>query len=183
MAKYSLLTKTSRWLTIRCKQWLMVGKVCLESHRRHLHLLSSRRQGNRNGSEINPSTNGRRHRRREAFVISPVFADSRVSNTIAGNQLRECVRKWQSPPDPSTNHNIASDRQHEGTAEWFFESDKFENWKVTGSLLWIHGKRTFFYLRLRWSYGPPVSQRAPGRASYGSSFLKSCSIGKLMIVE
>ncbi|KAH9069514.1 ankyrin repeat-containing domain protein, partial [Lactarius deliciosus] len=50
------------------------------------------------------------------------------------------LRKWQSPPDPSTNHNIAGDRQHEGTAEWFFDSDQFENWKVTGSLLWIHGK-------------------------------------------
>ena len=28
--------------------------------------------------------------------------------------------------------------------EWFFESNNFENWKVTGSLLWIHRKRTFF---------------------------------------
>src|SRR5258708_1610264 len=62
---------------------------------------------------------------------------------ITGNQVRESLRKWQSPPDPSTNHNIAGDRQHEGTAEWFFESDKFEKWKVVGSLLWIHGKRTF----------------------------------------
>ncbi|KAI9436028.1 hypothetical protein H4582DRAFT_1817026, partial [Lactarius indigo] len=63
-----------------------------------------------------------------------------MSNTIAGNQLRESLRKWQSPPDPSTNHNIAGDRQHEGTAGWFFESSQCENWKVTGSLLWIHGK-------------------------------------------
>ncbi|KAH9019918.1 ankyrin repeat-containing domain protein [Lactarius deliciosus] len=55
-------------------------------------------------------------------------------------QLRESLRKWQSPPDPSTNHNIAGDRQHEGTAEWFFESSQFEKWKLTGSLLWIHGK-------------------------------------------
>ncbi|KAH8983656.1 hypothetical protein EDB92DRAFT_2117406 [Lactarius akahatsu] len=56
------------------------------------------------------------------------------------NQLRESLRRWQSPPDPSTNHNIAGDRQHEGTAEWFFDSDQFENWLVSGSLLWIHGK-------------------------------------------
>ena len=62
---------------------------------------------------------------------------------ISGNQLRESLRKWQSPPDPSINHNIAGDRQHEGTAEWFVESDKFERWKVDGSLLWIHGKRMF----------------------------------------
>ena len=62
---------------------------------------------------------------------------------ITGNQLRESLRKWQSPSDPSTNHNIAGGRQHEGTAEWFVESDKFEKWKVDGTLLWIHGKRTF----------------------------------------
>ncbi|KAH9167666.1 hypothetical protein EDB89DRAFT_1909840 [Lactarius sanguifluus] len=59
---------------------------------------------------------------------------------VKRNQLRESLRKWQSPPDPSTNHNIAGDRQHEGTAEWFFEGNQFENWKVNGSLLWIHGK-------------------------------------------
>ncbi|KAI9443994.1 hypothetical protein H4582DRAFT_1807258, partial [Lactarius indigo] len=47
---------------------------------------------------------------------------------------------WQSPPDPSTNHNFASDRQHEGTAEWFIKDDKFGEWKAVGSLLWIHGK-------------------------------------------
>ncbi|KAH9007423.1 hypothetical protein EDB84DRAFT_1603616 [Lactarius hengduanensis] len=64
---------------------------------------------------------------------------------VKQSQLRESLRKWQSPPDPSTNHNIAGDRQHEGTAEWFFESSQFENWKLTGSLLWIHGKRTFLY--------------------------------------
>ncbi|KAH9069508.1 hypothetical protein EDB83DRAFT_2551109 [Lactarius deliciosus] len=59
---------------------------------------------------------------------------------VKQNQLRENLRKWQSPPDPSTNHNIVGDRQHEGTAEWFFESSQFEDWKLTGSLLWIHGK-------------------------------------------
>ncbi|KAH9036079.1 hypothetical protein EDB84DRAFT_1437750 [Lactarius hengduanensis] len=87
----------------------------------------------RHGSENNGSTE-------EAFVISPVFADNRVFNTITENQLRESLMKWQSPPDPSTNHNIAGGRQHEGTAEWFFEGNQFENWKVTGSLLWIYGK-------------------------------------------
>src|SRR6266702_335040 len=65
MAKYSLLTTTSKRLTIRCKRWLTVGKVCLASHR-HLQLLSYRR----NGSEINTPTNGGRRRRREAFVKS-----------------------------------------------------------------------------------------------------------------
>ncbi|KAH9069606.1 hypothetical protein EDB83DRAFT_440420, partial [Lactarius deliciosus] len=61
-------------------------------------------------------------------------------DNVKWNQQRECLRRWQSPPDPSTNHNIAGDRQHEGTAEWFLDSNQFENWKLTGSLLWIHGK-------------------------------------------
>ena len=73
----------------------------------------------------------------------PFFADGQVSNTVTGGQLRECLRKWQSPPDPSTSHNIACECQHEGTAKWFCQGNVFEEWKVAGSLLWIHGKRTF----------------------------------------
>jgi hypothetical protein len=60
---------------------------------------------------------------------------------IPGNQMRDCLRKWQSAPDPSTSHNFASDRQHEGTADWFIKNEKFWEWKISGSLLWIHGKR------------------------------------------
>ncbi|KAH9011717.1 ankyrin repeat-containing domain protein [Lactarius deliciosus] len=59
---------------------------------------------------------------------------------FAGRQLRESLRKWQSPSDPSMNHVIASYCQHEGTAEWFCKGNIFEEWKATGSLLWIHGK-------------------------------------------
>ena len=53
-------------------------------------------------------------------------------------------RAWLSPPDPSTNQNIAYDAQHEGTAKWFFEGNISTEWKTkpTTSLLWIHGKRT-----------------------------------------
>ncbi|KAH9008648.1 hypothetical protein EDB84DRAFT_1571881 [Lactarius hengduanensis] len=35
-------------------------------------------------------------------------------DNVKRNQLRDNLRKWQSPPDPSTNHNIAGDRQREG---------------------------------------------------------------------
>ncbi|KAH9069520.1 hypothetical protein EDB83DRAFT_2674261 [Lactarius deliciosus] len=79
-------------------------------------VLSSRRQCNRDGSQINPPTNGGRRGQREAESIT------------------DSLRKWQSPPDPFTNHNIAGDRQHEETAEWVFESNQFESWKA-GSLL------------------------------------------------
>ncbi|KAI9434804.1 hypothetical protein H4582DRAFT_2100757, partial [Lactarius indigo] len=55
-------------------------------------------------------------------------------------KMLERLREWQSPSDPSTNHIIASDRQHDGTAEWFCKGNTFDEWKATGSLLWVHGK-------------------------------------------
>ena len=60
---------------------------------------------------------------------------------LSGIQLRETIHKWLSPPDPSTNHNIACGTHHKKTATWFFEGSIFQDWKSTGSLLWIHGKR------------------------------------------
>ena len=61
----------------------------------------------------------------------------------AGDQLQERFRRWLSPPDPSINHNTARNAHHEGTAEWFIHGNTFSEWKSsTGSVLWIHGKRT-----------------------------------------
>jgi hypothetical protein len=62
---------------------------------------------------------------------------------LTGSQLRQGLRIWLSPPDPSTNHNIACNAHHTGTATWFFEGRTYNEWKSTGSELplWIHGKR------------------------------------------
>src|SRR6267154_2723172 len=60
---------------------------------------------------------------------------------ISENQLRESIYKWLSPPDPSTNHNIACDTHHKKTATWFFKGNIYQEWKSKGSLLWVHGKR------------------------------------------
>jgi|SRR5712671_2002965 len=60
-----------------------------------------------------------------------------------GNQFRQELRRWLSPPDPSTNHNIARQAHFEGTATWFFQGDTYKEWKSAASLLWIHGKRMF----------------------------------------
>jgi hypothetical protein len=59
---------------------------------------------------------------------------------VSGNQLRESIHKWLSPPDPSMNHNIACGTRHKKTANWFFQGSIFQDWKSSGSLLWIHGK-------------------------------------------
>jgi hypothetical protein len=72
--------------------------------------------------------------------------DSEV--TVTGDQLQENHRRWLSPPDPSTNHNIAHRSHHSGTASWFIQGDTFKEWKSTGSLLWIHGNREYSSLFL-----------------------------------
>jgi hypothetical protein len=60
---------------------------------------------------------------------------------ISEKQLRESIHKWLSPPDPSTNHNIACGTHHKKAATWFFQGNIYREWKSKGSLLWIHGKR------------------------------------------
>jgi len=59
------------------------------------------------------------------------------------SQLRESIHKWLSPPDPSTNHNIACETHLKRTASWFVQGNTFREWKNQrgSSLLWIHGKR------------------------------------------
>ena len=80
------------------------------------------------------------------FVITQVPPGHGVPNINlpVGDQVRESLRKWVPPPDPSTNHTVACDIQHDGSAQWFFRDGIFSEWKSTGSLLWIYGKRMFF---------------------------------------
>ncbi|KAH9009051.1 hypothetical protein EDB85DRAFT_2283293 [Lactarius pseudohatsudake] len=59
------------------------------------------------------------------------------------NELREKLRKWTAPPDPSVNYNTASSAHHQGTTAWCTKGNTLTDWKASGSLLWIHGKRTY----------------------------------------
>ncbi|KAI0266891.1 hypothetical protein BGY98DRAFT_1102427 [Russula aff. rugulosa BPL654] len=75
-----------------------------------------------------------------------VNVNDKVTEVIRGvrekcrtNQLRESIHKWLSPPDSSTNHNIACGTHHKKTATWFFEGSIYKEWK-SRFLLWIHGK-------------------------------------------
>jgi hypothetical protein len=65
------------------------------------------------------------------------------SHNFAGNQLRDNLLRWLSPPDPSTNHNIACKAHHNGTTQWFFQGSIYNQWKSTDGFLWVHGKRAF----------------------------------------
>jgi hypothetical protein len=44
------------------------------------------------------------------------------------------------------NQNFVSKARHGGTAAWFFETDALTEWKASGSLLWVYGKRMFFQI-------------------------------------
>ena len=91
------------------------------------------------------ATDGKQRGRNQVCVISQLRRRSLSarSNRLTGKQLKQILRTWLSPSDPSTNHNIARKVQHKGAAVWFFRGSIFIEWKSTGSLLWIHGKRAF----------------------------------------
>jgi len=87
---------------------------------------------------------------RSSSLSFPTFL-SECSHLFAGNLLRDNLLRWLSPSDPSTNHNIASKAHHDGTAQWFFQGVIFNEWKSSGSFLWVHGKRVFLLvLNLRY---------------------------------
>ena len=77
------------------------------------------------------------------FVFRRVASASDNPYVFAGEQLRESLRRWVTPPDPSTNHTIACGIQHNGSDQWFFRGSIFSERKSNGSLLWIYGKRMF----------------------------------------
>lgn len=53
---------------------------------------------------------------------------------------RQQIEKWLSPPDPSTNHNIATSLRHPKTGRWFLDSNKYRDWKAKlNDCLWLHG--------------------------------------------
>jgi hypothetical protein len=82
-------------------------------------------------------------RMERSWFQNRIHAGHAGSIMVTGNQLRQDLRSWLSPPDPFTNHNIACNAHHKGTATWFFEGRTYKEWKSTGSesLLWVHGKR------------------------------------------
>jgi hypothetical protein len=78
-----------------------------------------------------------------SLFLKRIRAGHAGSIILTGDQLQQNLRRWLSPQDPSTNHNIACNAHHKGTANWFFEGRTYKEWKSTSSesLLWIHGKR------------------------------------------
>ncbi|EXK26982.1 hypothetical protein FOMG_16421 [Fusarium oxysporum f. sp. melonis 26406] len=50
------------------------------------------------------------------------------------------IERWLSPPDCSTNANLARKRRHPGTGAWLLNSPVFQEWKLgTRQHLWLYG--------------------------------------------
>lgn len=61
-----------------------------------------------------------------------------------GTQMRESVRRRLKPPSPSVNHKAAQAALRKGSESWFIRDSRFDEWKKTGSFLWICGNRADF---------------------------------------
>ncbi|KAG7415831.1 Vegetative incompatibility protein HET-E-1 [Fusarium oxysporum f. sp. rapae] len=50
------------------------------------------------------------------------------------------IERWLSPPDCSTNANLARERRHPGTGAWLLNSPAFQEWKLgSRQHLWLYG--------------------------------------------
>src|SRR6266576_262568 len=90
----------------------------------------------------------KRNEQDETFVVIHT-SRYRDQHCLVGDQLQRDVQHWLSPPDPSKNHDFVWKAHHTGTSAWFFESKVLTEWKSSGSLMWIHGKRRSPPLRVR----------------------------------
>lgn len=50
------------------------------------------------------------------------------------------IRTWVSPPSPSGNFDKAREQHHQGTGQWFLDSEAYNKWKTERSkFLWPDG--------------------------------------------
>ncbi|RKK89373.1 hypothetical protein BFJ68_g16728 [Fusarium oxysporum] len=88
---------------------------------------------------------------------SKVEAEKRISEILTsiesmGNETKHAVmsmasdhrfakiERWLSPPDCSTNANLARERRHPGTGTWLLNSPAFQEWELgSRQHLWLYG--------------------------------------------
>ncbi|KAL8364548.1 hypothetical protein RB595_003704 [Gaeumannomyces hyphopodioides] len=60
--------------------------------------------------------------------------------SVKSDSHSDKIKRWLSPPDPSTNSKHARNERHEGTGTWFLRSPAFQEWR-SGSRrhLWLKG--------------------------------------------
>ncbi|KAG5752614.1 hypothetical protein H9Q70_004752 [Fusarium xylarioides] len=77
-------------------------------------------------------------------VLSSIEATGHETNhavmSMASDHRFAKIERWLSPPDYSTNANLARERRHPGTGTWLLNSPAFQEWKLgTRQHLWLYG--------------------------------------------
>lgn len=68
------------------------------------------------------------------------MATKAATHSIRSDLWTDKIKRWLSPPDPSTNANHARTLRHEGTGAWLLENPVFQSWHSGSPLhLWLHG--------------------------------------------
>lgn len=66
---------------------------------------------------------------------------------------REKALHWLFPGDPEEKHKDTRKKRWQGTGEWFFETEEFQDWvREPSSWLFCHGKRTYPTLIVVWGH-------------------------------
>jgi SpoVK/Ycf46/Vps4 family AAA+-type ATPase len=75
-----------------------------------------------------------------AAIQSHTTAMSAVVNDLSLVNQSDRIKRWLSPPDPSTNLNEAQKKRQNGTGSWFLKSKPYKQWKAgKHQHLWLHG--------------------------------------------
>jgi hypothetical protein len=102
--------------------------------------------------------------------------------TSTGDKLQQDVRNWLSPPDPWKNHNLARESRHGGTGTWWIEGDAYAEWKSSGSLLWVHGKRQYSALYSFLKLMVKISSAGAGKSVIWYDNLSIVRVRELMLL-
>ncbi|KAK2938624.1 Ankyrin repeat [Fusarium oxysporum f. sp. vasinfectum] len=75
-----------------------------------------------------------------AAIESTGNATKHAVMSIASDHRFAKIERWLSPPDCSTNANLARKCRHPGTGAWLLNSPAFQEWKLgTRQHLWLYG--------------------------------------------
>ena len=67
-------------------------------------------------------------------------ATKATTESIRADQCTDKIRRWLSPPDPSTNASHARSLRHEGTGAWLLENPVFQSWQLGWRQhVWLNG--------------------------------------------
>ncbi|KAL4812423.1 Pfs, NACHT and ankyrin domain protein [Aspergillus spinulosporus] len=73
-------------------------------------------------------------------VQQTIVATKAATDSIRSHLHADIIRRWLSPPDPSTNANHARTLRHEGTGIWLLKHPVFQSWHAGARRhLWLYG--------------------------------------------